>query len=579
MSKSNNLTCEGLARRIRVALGQEPADVLLSGGHVVDVFTQSIRSADVAIVDGVIAGVGPDRWHARQVFDVQGGFILPGLIDAHIHVESTLLMPNALAQLIVPRGTLTLIADPHEIANVMGIGGIDLLIQASQNVPLDIFFMASSCVPASPWEESGAVLEAPDIRALVQRPAVLGLAEMMNYPAILKGDPSVLSKIIEVWHQQRPIDGHAPLLRDRALQGYVAAGMRSDHESSQREEAQAKAQLGMMIQVREGSAEHNLHDLLPLIQADQLGDWCLASDDIFPNDLLANGHLERLLRRLVEAGVSPAKAVRHASLIPARHYGLRDKGAVAPSYAADLLVVKDLLTFEPSWVFKQGQCVAQNGHALFAPSTNNQPWINSIHLPPLTADSFKLKLQAPTAPVIGIVPGQIITRHEEHTIPQAGGCFQFNPEVDILPIANIERHGHSGRMGLGFVRGLGLRQPGALASSVGHDAHNVIVAGSDPQAMLAATQALAAIGGGFVVVRGTQVAAQLALPVAGLLTDEPALKVCEHLDALHRAANSLGCPLPSPFGTLSFMALSVIPELRITTHGILDVNNQTIIQL
>ncbi len=573
------VTVATLARRIRVALGQEPADVVLKGGQVVDVFTQTVRPANVAMVDGVIAGVGPYEWHATQTWDITGQFVLPGLIDAHIHVESTLLMPGELARLIVPRGTLTLIADPHEIANVMGVKGIELLIDASRDLPLDLFFMASSCVPASRWEESGAFLEAEDIQILLQRPEILGLAEMMNYPAILHGEAKVLDKVVKVWNLRRAVDGHAPLLSGRELQAYVAAGMRSDHESSQIEEARAKAELGMMIQVREGSAEHNLHDLMPLILEDRIGDWCLASDDLFPNDLVAHGHLDRLLRQLVEAGVPPARAVRHASLIPARHYGLHDRGAVAPSYRADLWVVKDLQSFTPKLVFKHGQCVAQEGRYWGQGAAKSQTWQNTINLPPLSEEHFVCRLRSTQAPVIGIIPGQIITRHEVHDIPQAQGCFQFNPAVDIQLMANIERHGQSGKLGLGFVRGFGLRRRGAMATSVGHDAHNVIVMGTDPASMLAATRALEEMGGGFVVVDGVNLAARLRLPVAGLLTDEPAHQVCEHLEELHRASSALGCPLPSPFGILSFMALSVIPELRITTHGILDVMQQRIVSI
>ncbi len=353
---------ELLARRIRVARGQEPGDLLLTGGQVVNVFTERVQTVNVVIADGWIAGVGAHTWQAHKTIDVAGAFVLPGLIDSHMHLESTLLNPAELARLLVPLGTTTVISDSHEIGNVLGIAGIDMLLEASAGLALDLFFMASSCVPATPWEHAGAVLGPPEVGQLLTRARVLGLAEVMDIPGLLGGDPAVLRKILAALPGRHVLDGHAPGLAGLDLQAYVASGIRSDHESSTAQEALAKASLGMLVQVREGSVAHNLDAILPLLVAGELGDsWCLVTDDIFPDELRAHGHIDGLLKRLVAAGVPPAVAVRHATLVPARHYGLGDRGAVAPGYRADLVVVDDLRDFRARLVLKTGRVVAGQG--------------------------------------------------------------------------------------------------------------------------------------------------------------------------------------------------------------------------
>jgi adenine deaminase len=572
-------TPEQLARRIRVARGQEPADLVLYGGNAVDVFTQSIWPANVAVVDGFIAGVGPFDWQGKERIDIGGHYLLPGLIDSHIHIESTLLLPAELARVMVPHGTSTLIADPHEVANVLGIPGIELMLAASEGLPLDCFYMASSCVPASRWEESGAALGPEEVGRLLDLPQVLGLAEMMDFPAILSGQAGALGKVAVAERRGRAVDGHAPLLSGQDLVAYAAAGIRSDHESTHQGEAKAKARLGMMVQVREGSAEHNLDELMPLLVADELGDWSLASDDVFPTDLRAHGHLDGLLRRLVAAGVPPARAVRHAALCPAVHYGLNDRGAVAPGFRADLVVVNDLAAFEVKRVYKDGRLAAENGRYVFAEPPPRAPYANSVKLPRLAPERFRLKLGGSRAPVVGLIPGQIVTKRLDREVPISQGEFAFEPSADVLIAANIERHGGSGRVGLGLVSGFGMRTRGALGSSVGHDAHNLIVAGTHPEELHAAALALADLGGGFVVIRDGQLIAALPLAIAGLLSAADLDAVCRQLDDVNAGAQALGCTMPAPFGILSFIALSVIPELRITTYGVLDVMKQEILRL
>jgi adenine deaminase len=564
-----------LRRRIAVARGREPGDLLLTGGRVVNVFTQRVEPANVVLADGWVAGVGPHDWPAQQTLDLAGRAVLPGLLDAHMHLESTLLTPAELARLIVPHGTTGILSDSHEIGNVLGLPGIDLLRAASEGLPLDLFFAASSCVPATSWEHAGAAFGPAEVRELLEWPRVLGLAEVMDIPAVLAGESAVLEKIEAARARRRAADGHAPGLAGLDLQAYVAAGLRSDHESSTADEARAKAALGLLVQVREGSSARNLDALLPLLAAGELGDgWCLVTDDVFPDDLRRDGHLDGLLRRVVAGGVSPASAVRHATLVPARHYGLTDRGAVAPGYRADLVVVDDLCDFKPHLVFKDGRVVARAGEYVADGHQPPLPHGNTVRLAPIDASAFRLRLSGDTFPVIRIVPGQIVTRGETQRVCRLDGFWAFEPGRDVALIASIERHRASGGVGLGLVGGFGLRRAGALGSSVAHDSHNLIVAGTNPEDMLACVRALQESGGGFVVASGGTVRALLPLPVAGLLSTEDADTVCRQLREVREAAQALGCELPAPFGTLSFLALPVIPELRITDQGVFDVREQ-----
>lgn len=575
---------EALQRRIRVALGKEPGDCLLSGGQVVNVFTGRIEPANVVLADGWIAGVGPYEWTARETIDVRGRAVLPGLIDSHMHLESTLLTPAELARLIVPHGTTAAISDSHEVGNVLGVPGIELLIAASKGLPLDLFFTASSCVPAASWEDAGAVLGPEEVRHLLAHPRVLGLAEMMDVPAVLRGDAAALAKVQAARACGRVVDGHAPALCGRDLMAYIAAGIRSDHESATVAEARAKAAWGMLVQVREGSIARNLDALLPLLTAGELGDdWTLVTDDILPVDLRGHGHLDALLRRVTAAGVPPAVAVRHASLTPARHYGLNDRGAVAPGYRADLVVVDDLHNFCPQIVLKNGALVARAGAFVGDLPARSLSCANTIHLPPLDESAFQLRLSSdrrdagPTAAVIRIQPGLLATRIEKQQTACAAGTWRWDAARDVLLIASIERHKALGRVGLGLVAGFGVTRPGALGSSVAHDSHNLLIAGTNSRDMLACARALSESGGGFVVASEGEIRARLPLPLAGLLSLESADTVCRQLEAVENAARVLGCSLPCPFGVLSFLALSVIPELRITDQGLWDVLGQRFI--
>jgi adenine deaminase len=567
-------------RRIRVALDQEPGDLLLTGGQVVNVFNRRVEPADVVIADGRIAGVGCHSWRARQTISAAGRVIMPGLIDAHMHLESTLLTPAELARLIVPMGTTAVISDSHEVGNVMGVRGMDMLAASSEGLPLDLFFMASSCVPATAWEDSGASLGPSEVKTLLSRPRVLGLAEVMDIPAVLSGGRDVLEKIESALAARRVVDGHAAGLADRELMAYAAAGIRSDHESTTVEEARARCALGMLVQVREGSSAQNLDALLPLLAAGELDDsWCLVTDDIFPNDLVRHGHLDGLLRRVVAGGVRAATAVRHATYVPARHYGLVDRGAVAPGFSADLVLVEDLESFRVDTVIKGGEVAARGGKCVeygVAPRLERE---NTVQLGPLTEGAFRLPLAAEVCPVIEIVPDQIITRRITRSVRRVDGHWAFDPERDVLLIASIERHRASGRIGLGLVSGFGLTHAGALGSSVAHDSHNLIVAGTNAADMLVCARALAEHGGGFVVAASGDVQAILPLPFAGLLSLDGADDVCRGLDEVNRAAHELGCPLAAPFGTLSFLALPVIPELKITTQGVFDVREQQFLKL
>jgi adenine deaminase len=564
-----------MARRIRVALGREPGDLLLTGGRVLNVFTRSVEEADVIVADGRIAGIGRHDWEAARTIHLDGRTIIPGLIDTHMHLESTLLTPAELARMVVPRGTSTVISDSHEIGNVLGVAGIDMLASAAEGLPLDVFFMASSCVPATPLEDAGAAIGSDQVRELLARSHVLGLAEVMDIPGVLGADPGVLAKILSARRLGLVVDGHAPGLEPRSLMAYASAGITSDHESTTIEEARAKAALGMLVQVREGSPAQNLDALLPLLASGAIDEsWCLVTDDIFPDDLQRAGHLDGMLRRLVAGGVRAEVAVRHASLVPARHYGLRDRGAIAPGYRADLVVVDDLVDFHVWMVAKDGHLAASEGRYLVettAPAIARQ---NTIRIAPIDESAFRLPLASSACPVIRVVPDQIVTRFELREVSLVDGAWAFDPEVDIALIASIERHRASGLVGLGLVAGLGLNRPGALGSSVAHDSHNLIVAGTNPIDMLACVRALVELEGGFVAAIGGEVRASLPLPIAGLLSESDAGTVRDQLDGVNRAARSLGCPLAAPFGTLSFLALPVIPELRITARGMFDVRTQ-----
>ena len=558
-----------LARRIAVARGDEPADLVLKGGRVFSVFTGEVLEADLAVAGDHVAGLG--RYAGRQEVDVSGLILLPGFVDAHMHLESTKLMVDEFARAVLPWGTTTVVLDPHEIANVFGLDGVRALLASADAMPLDYYVMASSCVPASPFESSASTVTAADIaRFLADEPRALGLAELMDYPGVVRGDPAVLDKIEETRAAGGHVDGHAPRLSGLQLNAYLAAGVGSDHECTTCEEALEKRRLGMQIMIREGSATRDVAALIPLVIEYGPASCMLCTDDREPHHLLQAGHMNDAVRKSVALGCPPADAVIMATLNAARWHRLWEHGALAPGYLADIVAVEDLERFRPVRVWKRGRLVAADGVALPVPKASVPDWMRgSVHIPVLGPEHFRVEARGPVR-VIGVEPGTVVTRSMVFESPRTGPVAAADPARDLAKVAVIERHRGTGRTGVGFVTGFGL-QCGALASTNAHDAHNLIVVGVDDADMAVAANRLAEIGGGQVAVVGGRVIAEIPCPIGGLLADLPAEQVAAAVEALEEAARGeLGATLPAPVMAMSFLALSVIPELRITDLGLID---------
>jgi len=564
-----------LAHRLAVARGDEPADAVLAGGRVLSVFTGELLEADVALAGEHVAGVG--RYEGHRTVDASGLILLPGFVEGHMHIESTKLPPDEFARAALPWGTTTAVLDPHEIANVFGLEGVRALLKACRGIPLDFFVMVSSCVPASPFESSGATVDAGDIGSfLAEEPNALGLAEMMDFPAVVAGEEGTLAKIAA--SRGRHIDGHAPGLSGPALNAYIAAGVRSDHECTTLEEALEKRRLGMTIMIREGSAAQNLEALLPLVLEHGPANCLLCTDDLEPDHLLEEGHINDVIRKAVALGCSPADAVTMGTLNAARYHRLYEHGAVAPGYVADVVAVEDLQRFHPVRVWKRGRLVAEEGKPLDVPRSPMPDWMRgSVRVPHLTAGSFRIEASGRVR-VIGVEPGQIVTRALVEDVTSVEGQAVADPARDLAKIAVVERHRGTGRIGLGFVRGFGLER-GALASTHAHDAHNVVVVGVDDGDMAAAGNRLAETGGGQVAVAGGAVLGEVLCPFGGLLSDRPAEEVATAVHAMSKAAEELGVSLPSPFAAMSFLALSVVPELKLTDRGLIDVDRFELVPL
>ena len=554
---------------ISAAKGQHPCDLLLNHARIVDVFSGRIVRGGVGIADDRIAGVG--EYPARQTVDLEGRFVAPGFIDSHVHIESSMACVTEFARAVVVRGTTTVVADPHEIANVLGTEGIRYMLESAQGQPVNVFYTLPSCVPATGMETAGARLLAADLEEFFTDPRIVALGEMMNYPGVLQGDPDVLEKIEAARRHGKPVDGHAPGLSGRDLLAYVAAGITSDHECTTAAEAREKLSAGMHVMIRQGTGARNLAALLPIVSKRSARRLMWCTDDRHPHDLLNEGHIDSIVAAAIRGGVAPLTAIQMATLNPAERFGLTRLGAIAPGRQADLVVFSDLSAPQIEAVYVRGQLVARNGRpmpGLTKPDPGPAGPCMNVNLEAL---DFAVSASGRRVRVMEVVPDQIVTRQSTETAPLAGGHLVSDPSRDLLKIAVVERHTGSGRIGIGMVRGFGL-QRGALASSVAHDSHNIIVAGvSDPD-MRAAVTAVVRMGGGLAAAAGGELLAGLPLPVAGLMSVEPVPVVSAALDRLLRAARGLGSPLTDPFMTLSFLALPVIPALKITDLGLVDVN-------
>ena len=571
-----------LTKLISVARGDSPADLLLKNARIINTFVGEIEQGNVAIYGDRIAGVG-DYDKAKEIIDLQGSYLAPGLINGHTHIESSMLHPAHYAQAVVPHGTLAVVTDLHEIANVCGLAGIKFVMDWAQSLPLDMLFMVPSCVPATALETSGAQISAEEIKKLLAYPNVIGLGEMMNFPGVVNADKEVLNKIAA--SVGKVIDGHAPGLGGKELNAYMAAGILSDHESTTLEEGKEKLQKGMYLMIREGSSEKNLDALLPLVTDNTYKRCLFVVDDRSCFDLLHDGDIDAVVKKAISRGLEPVRAIQMATINTAEYFRLHDRGGIAPGYLANFITITDLSQLEIDMVFYKGKLVARQGKPLFPvpqlKADNYQLTANSVRLKPLTVESLKIPLprrerlgEGETTevgyPVIEIVPGQIITRKRVEKVKVEDGAIMPDVAGDILKLVVVERHKASGNVGLGLVKGFGLKK-GALASSVAHDSHNIVVVGTNDRDILKAIEEIERLQGGLVACADQKVLASLPLPIAGLLSSEPLEVVVAQLEKVEKAAASLGNLPPAPFSILSFLALPVIPELRLTDLGLVDV--------
>ncbi len=552
-------------RLIAVAAGREKADLVLKNAKYLNVFSNEFLCGDIAVANGLIAGVG--KYDGKTEIDVSGKLVLPGFIDAHIHLESSMVTPAEFAKAVVAHGTTTVITDPHEITNVMGIDGVEYMIQASQNLPIDVHFMMPSCVPATEIDESGAELDCKDIDLYLDNKKVLGLAEMMNYVGVINGDKNVLSKIVTSQAHHKKIDGHAPELSGNDLNAYIAAGVYSDHECSTFENALEKLRKGQFIMIREGTAAHNLKALMPLLTQQYYSRCMFATDDKHPSDLLHGGHIDYIVKQALKNGADPIVALKTATHHAARYFLLNNKGAIASGYLADIVVVDNLEDFNVETVFKRGKLVFDGEVKDFSAPTVDEKLaekcFDTFHLNSVTPSSFKVDGKLG---LIGLVGGELLTRN-------LGTADKIDEENDILKIACIERHKGTNHIGVGYVKGYSLKS-GAVATSVAHDSHNIITVGCNDDDIAVAVNAIKDSKGGIAVVENGKIKALLELPIAGLMSDEPLTTVNEKLENAKSSAYELGADKSiDPFMTLSFLSLPVIPSLRITTKGVFDAEN------
>jgi adenine deaminase len=565
-----------LEERIRAAAGEGKVDLLIKSGRVVNVFSGEIEKKDVAVFEGVIVGFGD--YQAREIIDVKGDFLCPGLIDGHVHVESSMVTIPEFARAILPNGTTTVVIDPHEIANVLGREGIRFMAESARGVPLNVFIMLPSCVPATHMETSGATLQAKDLKSLFREPSVIGLAEMMNFPGVIFRDPEVIKKIEMV--KGKRIDGHAPMLSGKGLYAYLTAGIRSDHECTTLKEAKEKLKNGMWIMVREGTTARNLRDLIPLVTSKNSRRFLFVTDDRHPKELFEEGHIDSMVRRAIKWGLDPILAIQMATLNAAEYFRLDHLGAIAPGFRADLITFDHLGRFRIKKVLKDGVLVADAGKMLSLPIRKHKGLkvMGSVRIKPLEKDALLLRSDQPVAKVIRLIPDQIVTKKVMKKILLKEGVALPNLKEDVLKIAVVERHKATGNIGIGFVQGFGLKN-GAIGSSVAHDSHNIVIVGTNDRDIFKTVEVIQSMRGGLAVVSNGRVFASLPLPIAGLMSETSVARVKLQLEVLHRASRTIGCKLPDPFMTLSFLSLPVIPELKITDKGLVDVNQFKLVPL
>ena len=562
---------------IEVARGDAQADLVLTNARIVNTFTGEIEENSVAVHRGRVAGVGDYTW-ARRTLDLGGKFLAPGFIDGHFHLESTYLHVDQFARAVVPRGTLAAVTDLHEVTNVSGLDGMRYIMDCARKVPVDLFFMAPSCVPATHMETSGATLGPEDIKKALRWRGVLGLGELMNFPGVISGDSHVLEKV-QAAHG-RPKDGHAPRVRGKALNAYLAPIIGSDHESTEYEEGLEKLRRGMRLMIREGSSEKNLEELLPLVNQGNYHRCMLVVDDRNALDVLKDGDVDAVVRKAIRLGLDPIRAIQMASLNVAEYFRLEGLGGIAPGYHANMLVIRDLEALDIEQVYYRGRLVAENGKALFdAALPPNDSMARTMRVKPFAVEGLALKSKATeTYPVIEIVPGQIVTRRLDERPSRSNGSIVADPGRDLLKLVVVERHHATGNMGIGLVKGFGL-QRGAMATSVAHDSHNIVVVGVDDGDIFAAIKEVERNQGGLAVAADGMAQASLPLPIAGLLSPEPLETVAAKIEDLERLARELGCSVHSPFSVLSFLALPVIPELKLTDMGLVDVMAGKLLEL
>ena len=555
-------------RIIAAAAGREPADLVLKNATFVNVFSNELSTMDIAVAEGLIVGMG--SYQGRSEVDCTGKIVLPGFLDAHIHLESSLVSPTEFVKAVLPHGTTTVVTDPHEIANVMGTDGIEYMLQATENLPVDVRFMLPSCVPATPLDESGAILDYRAIDSFYDHPRVQGLAEMMNFVGAINGDEQTVEKIVAAQAHHKKIDGHAPDLQGNDLNAYIAAGVYSDHECSDMKDAIAKLERGQFIMIREGTAARNLEALMPLLTG-KYADRCMfCTDDKHPNDLLEKGHIDYIVKKAISLGADPITAVKVACHNAARYFLLNNRGGISPGYLADFVIIDNFQDFNIEQVYKKGVLMVDHGEIQDFPSPEIEPYLverahKTFHVAALTAEDFAEK--RPRG-IIGMVDGEITT-------VDAGYSDRIDVEYDVLKIAVVERHKNTHHIGIGYIQGYGLKS-GAVATSISHDSHNIIVVGTNETDMAAAVNRVVELNGGIVVWDGGQSVAEVPLAIAGIMSDEPLVTVNEKLETAKDAAHKLGVnPGIDPFMTLSFMALPVIPSLRITTRGVFDVTTQS----